>query len=300
VTAKATKHKEGPDVRHTKPSFSRDLVALTKPRISVLSVATAAAGLAMAPGDPSANEILVCLAGTLLLVGSANTLNMWMERDVDGLMARTKDRPLPAGRLAAPIALVFGLVQAAISIPLLAFGTNLLTGALGALALFLYVLVYTPMKRKSTLSLLVGAIPGAMPPLLGWTAATGELSTPALAVFFMMFLWQVPHFLAIALFRRDEYIRAGLKTLPGERGDAAARQQLFIYLIAQIAVTMALVPLGLGGPVYLFGALALGAWQLIEAGRGMGPGGGDARWARRFFFATVAYLPLLFVLLVTA
>jgi protoheme IX farnesyltransferase len=282
-----------------KASKARDILALTKPRISVLSVATAAAGLALAPGGASGRLWLIALCGTLLLVGSASTLNMYLERDVDAKMSRTRNRPLPAGRLSASLALWFGLVQAAIAIPMLWLGANALTGALGALALVLYVLVYTPLKRKTTLSLLIGAIPGAMPPLLGWTAATGHVSVAALAVFGVMFFWQIPHFIAIALFRTDDYVGAGLKILPAEKGVVAARQQLFAYLVAQIAVTLVLVPLGLGGPLYLVGAIALGAWMLWLGVRGL-RADADVPWARKFFIATVAYLPVLLALLVAS
>jgi protoheme IX farnesyltransferase len=280
-------------------SRARDVLALTKPRISVLSVATAAAGLGLAPGVASARLSLITLLGTLLLVGSASTLNMYLERDVDAKMTRTRNRPLPAGRLPANLALWFGLVQAAVAIPMLWLGANALTGALGALALVLYVLVYTPLKRKTTLSLLIGAIPGAMPPLLGWTAATGHVSVAALAVFGVMFFWQIPHFIAIALFRTEDYVGAGLKILPAEVGAVAARKQLFAYLVAQIAVTLVLVPLGLGGPVYLVGAILLGAWMLWLGVRGL-RADADVPWARKFFIATVAYLPALLCLLVVA
>jgi protoheme IX farnesyltransferase len=288
-----------PPAAPRKSTRARDILALTKPRISVLSVATAAAGLGLAPGEASARLSLITLLGTLLLVGSASTLNMYLERDVDAKMSRTRNRPLPAGRLSASLALWFGLVQAAIAIPMLWLGANALTGALGALALVLYVLVYTPLKRRTTLSLLIGAIPGAMPPLLGWTAATGHISVPALAVFGVMFFWQIPHFIAIALFRTDDYVGAGLKILPAEVGPARARQQLFAYLVAQIAVTLVLVPLGLGGPVYLVGAILLGAWMLWLGLRGL-RADADVPWARKFFIATVAYLPVLLCLLVMA
>src|SRR5262249_18441529 len=147
---------------------------------------------------------------------SANTLNMYLERDVDGRMARTRHRPLPAGRLPERAALVFGIAQALVAVPLLTFGANPLTGLLGAVALILYVLVYTPMKRWSIHALLVGAVPGAMPPLLGFAARSGELSLGALALFGVIFLWQIPHFLAIALFREDDYRAAGLKVFPIE------------------------------------------------------------------------------------
>jgi protoheme IX farnesyltransferase len=281
------------------PSKARDIVALTKPRISVLSVATAAAGLGLAPGGASARLWWLTLVGTLLLVGSASTLNMYLERDVDAKMVRTRGRPLPAGRLSPTLALWFGLSQAAIAIPMLWLGANALTGALGALALVLYVLVYTPLKRRTTLSLLIGAVPGAMPPLLGWTAATGSVSVAALAVFAVMFFWQVPHFIAIALFRTRDYVDAGLKILPAEVGERAARRQLFGYLVAQVGVTLALVPLGLGGPLYLVGAIALGAWMLWLGVRGLRADAG-VPWARQFFLATVAYLPVLLGLLVAS
>jgi protoheme IX farnesyltransferase len=278
---------------------ARDILALTKPRISVLSVATAAAGMALAPGGASGRLWTLTLVGTLLLVGSASTLNMFLERDVDAKMARTRHRPLPAGRLTAQLAFWFGLVQAAVAVPMLWFGANALTGALGALALVLYVLVYTPLKRKTTISLLIGAIPGAMPPLLGWTAATNHVSVAALAVFGVMFFWQIPHFIAIALFRTDDYVNAGLKILPAEVGEPAARKQLFGYLVAQIVVTLALVPLGLGGTLYLVGAIALGAWMLWLGLRGL-RSDADVPWARKFFLATVAYLPALLCLLVVS
>jgi protoheme IX farnesyltransferase len=280
-------------------SPARDVLALTKPRISVLSVATAAAGLGLAPGSASARLWLLALAGTLLLVGSASTLNMYLERDVDGRMRRTRGRPLPAGRLAPAVALWFGLAQAAIAIPMLALGANLVTGALGALALVLYVLVYTPLKRVTTWSLVIGAVPGAMPPLLGWTAATGSITAPAAALFAVLFFWQVPHFLAIALFRGDEYAAAGLKTMPAERGEAATKRALLAYLVAQVVATVCLFATGLGGALYLAGAIALGAGMLALGAAGFRPAAGEA-WARRFFFATIAYLPVLLALLVVS
>lgn len=275
---------------------ARDLVALVKPRITLLSVATAAVGLALAPGTASTGLLVATLLGSLLLVGSANTLNMYVERDVDGLMKRTRNRPLPAGRLAPAVALWFGLAQAAISIPLLALGANLLAGALGALALVLYVLVYTPMKRHSTWALIVGAIPGAMPPLLGWVAATGSLDVGAIAVFGVIFVWQIPHFLAISLFQRHDYAAAGLKVLPGVVGEAATRRAIVFGLVAQIVVTLALVPLGVGGTGYGVGAVLGGLFMLGWGLVGLRADTGD-RWARGLFLVSVIYLPVLFGLM---
>lgn len=275
------------------------LVALTKPRITVLSVAIAGVGLALAPGRAPLNVIVSLLVGTWLIVGSANTLNMYLERDVDGRMARTRRRPLPSGRLQPAVALWFGVVQGLVGVPVLLVGANALTGLLGTVALLLYVLVYTPMKRRSVHALLVGAISGAMPPLLGWTAGSGALSAAGLLLFGVIFFWQVPHFLAIAMFRRRDYAAAGLKVLPNERGEAATRWSIFVGLVLQVLTTLALVPIGLGGAVYLVGAALLGALML-----GWGAVGlvrrGEGAWARRLFVLSVAYLPALFALLVVA
>jgi heme o synthase len=275
------------------------LASLTKPRITVLSVAIAAVGLVLAPGRAPLGVIVSLVVGTWLIVGSANTLNMYLERDVDGRMARTRRRPLPSGRLRPAVALWFGVLQGLVGVPLLVFGANALTGLLGAVALVLYVLVYTPMKRRSMYALLVGAIPGAMPPLLGWTAGSGTLSAAGLLLFGVIFFWQVPHFLAIALFRRRDYAAAGLKVLPNERGEEATRWSIFVGLVLQVLTTLALVPLGVGGPAYLVGAALLGALML-----GWGAVGlfrpGDSAWARRLFVLSVAYLPALFALLLVA
>src|SRR3974390_1136186 len=152
----------------------RDLVSLTKPRITAMVLVTGAAGACLAPGRMGATTLLLSLVGTALVVGSANALNMWWERDVDGLMERTRSRPLPAGRLSADLALAFGLALGAVSVPML-FLVNAATGLLGLVSLVSYVAVYTPLKRHTHLALLVGAVPGAMPPLMGWTTATGSI-----------------------------------------------------------------------------------------------------------------------------
>jgi protoheme IX farnesyltransferase len=275
----------------------RELLTLTKPRITFLSVATAATGYVLAGRAQGGVVFALTLVATVLLVGSANTLNMYLEREVDGKMARTRRRPLPAGRLSPPVALWFGVAQAAVAVPLLTFGANALSGLLGATALLLYVLVYTPLKQKTTLSLLIGAVPGAMPPLIGWTAASGRVSLAALALFSVIFFWQVPHFLAIAMFRRDDYVAAGLKILPAVRGEQATRQAIVGYLVLQVAVTIALVPLGVGGVAYLVGAVVLGAAMLALGVVGLARRSG-ARWARGVFAASIAYLPILFALLV--
>ena len=272
------------------------LLELTKPRITVVSVITAAVGLALAPGRAPIAVVIAVIAGTWLIVGSASTLNMYLERDVDGMMARTRRRPLPSGRLSPAVALWFGVVQGQVGVPILVFGANALTGLLGVVALFTYVLVYTPMKRRSVHALLIGAIPGAMPPLLGWTAGAGSISAGGLLLFGVIFFWQVPHFLAIALFRRRDYVAAGLKVLPNERGEDTTRWAIFAGLVLQVLATLALVPLGVGGPTYLVGATLLGALMLGWGVRGL-VGRRDDAWARRLFGISVAYLPALFALM---
>jgi protoheme IX farnesyltransferase len=275
------------------------LVELTKPRITLLSVATAAVGLALAPGRALPGVLLALLLGTGLIVGSANTLNMYLERDVDAKMSRTRRRPLPSGRVRPELALWAGILQGVVGLPLLALGANALTGLLGAVALFTYVVIYTPLKRRSSLALFVGAIPGAMPPLLGWVAKTGALGAGGLALFGVVLIWQIPHFLAIALYLRADYRCAGLKVLPNELGVPITRWIIAIGLLLQLFATLALVPLGLGGGVYLVGALVLGAILLAWGVVGLVRPGDDA-WARRLFILSVAFLPLVFAFLLAS
>lgn len=274
----------------------RDLVALTKPRITLMVIITTLGGLWLAPGEVPIVTILATLIATAMVVGAANTLNCWLERESDGFMARTKNRPLPSGRLDPRWALGLGLGLGAISVPVLTLAVNPLTGLLAAIALISYVWVYTPMKRQSPAALLVGSIPGALPPLMGWTAATGELSAPGIVLFGILFLWQLPHFLAIAIFREREYTKAGIKVMPAVRGLPRTKLHAALYAGALVPVSLLLVPLGIAGTIYLAVAAVLGiaffVWSLVglraEAGN---------RWARQLFLASLVYLPLLFAAL---
>ena len=272
-----------------------DLVALVKPRIMMMALLTAAGAMRLAPGHVPAERALWLIAGTALIVGSANTLNMWLERDIDCLMARTRNRPLPQHRLLPRTALAFGTLQGALSLPALAM-VNPITCALGLIALVLYVGVYPPLKQRSHWATWVGAVPGALPTLMGWTAATGRIELAGLAVFGVLFFWQIPHFHAIALYRQHDYDAAGLKTLPGTHGAAAARRHIVGYLGVQVAVSLTLVPLGVTGLVYLATAAVLGAAVLIQGARGLSRG--NPRWARSVFLASIAYLPVLFAVMV--
>jgi len=277
-------------------SVAADVIALGKPRITFMVLVTTTAGLLLAPGAVSPPLMIATLLGVALIVAGANALNMYLERDVDALMTRTRNRPLPAGRLAPELALYFGVACAAVSVPLLAVLVNPLTGFLAALSLVLYVLAYTPLKRRSTAALIVGAIPGAMPPLLGWTAATGSLSAPGIALFLILFVWQLPHFIAISIFRVDEYTRAGLKVVPAVRGLAAAKQQIALYSLLMVAVSLQVFRAGIGGAFYVAAALALGGGLVTLAAYGLGRAG-DSRWARWYFFYTLVYLPSLLMAL---
>jgi protoheme IX farnesyltransferase len=272
-----------------------DLIALVKPRIMVMALLTAAGAMSLAPGDVSLDRALWLIAGTALIVGSANTLNMWLERDIDCLMARTRNRPLPQRRLDARTALIFGSVQGALSLPVLA-RVNLVTAGLGLIALVMYVGVYTPMKQRSHWATWVGAVPGALPALMGWTAATGRIDLSGLAVFGVLFFWQIPHFHAIAMYRQRDYDAAGLKTLPGTHGVVAARHHIVFYLFVQVGVSLSLVPLHVAGVPYLVTAAVLGAGVLIQGVGGLGSG--TQKWARQVFLASIIYLPVLFAVMV--
>jgi protoheme IX farnesyltransferase len=272
-----------------------DLIALVKPRIMVMALLTAAGAMSLAPGNVPLDRALWLILGTALIVGSANTLNMWLERDIDCLMARTRNRPLPQHRLEPRTALIFGVVQGVLSLPTLAM-VNLVTAELGLVALLMYVGVYTPMKQRSHWATWVGAVPGALPALMGWTAATGLVDVAGLAVFGVLFFWQIPHFHAIAMYRQRDYDAAGLKTLPGTHGIVAARHHIVFYLVVQVAVSLALVPLGVAGLPYLVTASVLGAGVLVQGASGLRSG--TLKWARTVFLASIIYLPVLFAVMV--
>ncbi len=279
----------------------RDVIALAKPRITLLVLITAAGGLflsrrvAETPPLPF-TTIVATLLGTVLIVSGANALNMYIERDTDRYMTRTKNRPLPAGRMSPRFALWFGVALSAFAVPILAIGANPLTALLAVLANLLYVLAYTPMKRHSAYALHVGAVPGAIPPLLGWTAATGRVEAAGMVLFGVMFLWQIPHFVAIALFRKEDYARAGLVVLPNTAGELASRHTIVRWIFACVATSLLLVPLGVAHHAYLVIASLLGAVFFTWGCYGLREGSG-ARWARSLFGISMLYLVLLFAAL---
>lgn len=278
----------------TRPRLFRDLIQLTKPMILLTCLIMTGAGLWLSPIVPSIATVVLAMVGTGLAVGGANALNMYWERDVDRLMQRTRKRPLPGERLSPGAALTLGLLMGAASFPILWMGTNPLTAALSTFAITSYVLVYTPLKKRSPLALFVGAIPGAMPALIGWTAATESVGLPGLVLFGIVMLWQLPHFLAIGLYRQAEYGRAGFKIVPIVCGAQVARRQTALYTAALVVTSALLVPLGVAGFVYLAFALAVGAWLFVLSLRLLNDGP-DNKGARRYFLATLAYLPAIVI-----
>ncbi len=270
---------------------------LTKPRITLLVTLTAAAGFCLASREVDYSKLLQFSLGIILLSSGISTLNQYIERDVDALMMRTRARPLPAGRLAPVEAFIFGLTLSALAIAYLAATINTLTALLGVLTFASYLLIYTPMKTRTTLSTSVGALPGAMPPLMGWVAARGRLGVEGWILFAILFLWQFPHFLAIAWMYRDDYARAGIRMLPVvEREGKVTAQQILIYTLMLVPVSLLPVMVGLAGRVYLAGAVALGiAFLYFSVKAALSR---TVLQARRLLLASVLYLPALFALMV--
>ena len=275
----------------------RDLLELTKPRLSALVLVTTGAGywLGMRRLDP-VGTMWPALLGTALVAGGANALNQWIERVPDGLMRRTQHRPLPAGRLAPEAALRFGVGISLVGLLILAVTVNLFSAWLAAISWASYVLVYTPLKRHTPLCTLVGAIPGALPPMIGWAAARGSLGIEAWALFAILFVWQLPHFLALAVLYRDDYVRANFQMLPVTEPDGlATAHQTLLYGLVLLPLSLFPASLGLAGVAYCYAALALSALFLLMAAR--------AAWLRspqsahRLFQASILYLPVLLGLL---
>lgn len=278
-------------------SFFRDIAALAKPGLTMMNVMMTAGAMGLANEGLSAMTWLMVLVSASLLVGSANAMNMYMEREGDKDMARTRRRPIPSGRMRASTALALGLTGGLLSVLGLTIWGNVATGALGAFGFISYVWIYTPMKRRSPWAMQIGAIPGAIPPLLGWTAATGGFNVAGIVLFLIVFFWQIPHFIAIAIYRQTDYVRAGIKTWPSTRGMDSAKNQALIYTFFLTPVSLMLVPLGIASYAYLVAAAVLGLWFLITCVRGFEPESGQ-RWARHFFVVSIIYLPLLTLALI--
>jgi protoheme IX farnesyltransferase len=275
-----------------------DFLELTKPRIVGLVLLTVAAGFVMAaglPGSAEAVRLLNTLIGTALVAGGTNALNQLLERDVDALMTRTRRRPLPQGRVSPDAAAAFGWALGLGGILYLAALVNGLTAALAALTLGSYVFLYTPLKRRTSVATLVGAVPGALPIAGGWTAGGGRLGIEAWALFWIVFLWQLPHFMSLAWICREDYARAGLKTLGASEDGSGTFRQAALYALALVPASLIPALLHLAGAVYFAGAMVLSCWFAWVSAR--------AAWqvsekaARRVFSVSVVYLPSLLALM---
>ena len=268
-----------------------DYIALTKPRLNLLVVLTSAAGYHL--GDATSFSVwsmTQAIGGTALVAGGAAVLNQVYERDTDAMMRRTRLRPLPDGRVQPADALVYGIALAACGLAMLAF-VNITAALLAIATLVVYLFVYTPMKRRSPVATLVGAIPGALPPLIGWTAARGEMTLGGWTLFAIVFLWQVPHFMAIAWMFRDDYRAAGFPMLPviDPEGHRASRQAVW-YALALVPISLAPTWAGVSGPMYLWTALVLSmALLVIAVWFSRARSEQAARW---LFLGSIVYLPL--------
>jgi protoheme IX farnesyltransferase len=271
-------------------ALGRELLLLSKPRLSGLVLLTTGGGMWLAPGRIGPARALLTVICTAAVVGAANALNSWLERDSDALMHRTRDRPLPAGRLDPTLALAFGVGVPIFALPVLALVAGPLTGALALLALVSYVAVYTPLKRKSSLALFVGAVPGAIPPLMGWTAVTGHADLGGVAVFLLLLAWQLPHFIAISLYLKEDYARGGMKVFALVHGDTLARA--WIAGTSLLLLPASLLPVALGLASWTYGVIAATASVAFTgyALTGLRLEGEQNRWARRIFLATLLYL----------
>ena len=270
-----------------------DYLAMTKPRLNSLVVVTSAVGYYLGASRPQTFLPMAAVAvGTALVAGGAAVLNQLYERETDALMQRTRLRPLPDQRVTPEEARTFGMLLAAGGIVLLGVSANALAALMALATLVVYLTIYTPMKRRSSLATLIGAVPGALPPLIGWTAASGSLSLGGWSLFAIVFLWQIPHFMAIAWLYRDDYARAGFPMLPVVEPDGRRTGlQAVFHAAALVPVSVAPTVVGLAGAAYFWTALVLGVALLWIAAR-FAASRTDAT-ARVLFYGSITYLPLI-------
>jgi protoheme IX farnesyltransferase len=275
----------------------RDLIALYKPGIVIMCLVEASGGLWLAPGTAPLAVWLWTFLGLSLVVASSNAWNRLWERESDKFMERTRNRPLPSGRMKPATAGLFALVTGVASVWLFATQVNALSAWLALASMFSYVLVYTPLKRVTSWSLPIGAIPGAMPPLIGWAAASGSIGAPGVVLFAILFLWQIPHFLAISLYRRDDYQAAGIVIVPVVMGEETTKVQALVSSLLLVPISLLLVPMQVAGFFYFVVASVAGGAFFVLSMRGFEPHPTNA-WARRFFLASLIYLPALTLALI--
>tara|TARA_Y100001970_G_scaffold293928_1_gene444717 strand:- start:3890 stop:4822 length:933 start_codon:yes stop_codon:yes gene_type:complete len=274
----------------------RDLLELLKPRVMSLVIFTAVVGLLLAPGDIHPILAVVSIICIAVGAGASGAINMWYDRDIDAVMSRTKSRPIPAGRVAPEVALGFGISLSIGSVVLMGLAVNWIAAALLAFTIFFYVVVYTiGLKRRTPQNIVIGGAAGAFPPMIGWSAVTGDISLPSIILFAIIFLWTPPHFWALALYRRGDYDRAGIPMLPVVSGEAITRRHIFLYSLALVPMTFLPNLIGLTGLIYGVGAVILGLIFLLLSFNTLREKG--MKSARRLFPFSILYLFLIFAFL---
>ena len=270
----------------------KDYITLTKPRITFFCLLMTAGGIGLSQGNKQVYLIIAALLGTALSVASANIFNMIYENQTDKLMQRTKFRPLPMAKISLLSAFIFALILGLLSLFIFAFFINILTAILALFAILSYSLIYTPLKYRTPLALVIGAVPGAIPPLLGFTSFDNKITLSAVVFFGILFAWQIPHFIAICIFHDKDYENAGIKVVSLIRGNKVAKIQAFLWSVFLFVMSLLLYPLNQAGIFYLITAFCLGIWYLALALKGI-KSQNDYEWSRRFFYASLIYLPIL-------
>ena len=291
----------GPSAIEPQAASLRDMVALLKPRVMSLVVFTALVGLLLAPGSVHPIIAVVAILCIAIGAGASGAINMWYDRDIDAVMSRTKNRPLPAGRMAPGVALGFGVSLSVGSVAVMGLAVNWVAAGLLAFTIFFYVIIYTMgLKRRTPQNIVIGGASGAFPPMIGWAAATGEISLTSLILFAIIFLWTPPHFWALALYRRGDYEKAGVPMLPVVAGLPETRRQIMIYSVLLVPVTLLPWYMGMSGAFYGISTTVMGVVFLGLAGLILKEGDGPqaTKWAKSLFAYSIFYLFLIFVLLV--
>ena len=282
-----------PNLSHGAPL---DYVRLLKPRVMSLVIFTALVGLLLAPGSIHPLMGVVAMLCIAVGAGASGAINIWYDRDIDAVMTRTRNRPIPAGRIAPESALGFGVVLSAASVFVMGLTVNWVAAGLLAFTIFFYVVIYTiGLKRRTPQNIVIGGAAGAFPPMIGWAAVTGDVSLASIVLFAIIFLWTPPHFWALALYRRGDYDKAGVPMLPVVAGDAATRRQIMFYALALVPVTLAPCVIGLSGIVYGVGAALLGLGFIGLSFAVLRDS--TMQNAKRLFPFSILYLFLIFALL---
>jgi protoheme IX farnesyltransferase len=278
-----------------------DLFSLTKPRLSSLVIFTCALGLFLAPGEISLWRAILSVGATSGLVAGACMINCWMEKDIDALMERTKNRPLPSGRLNPILAVSVGVSLVILCLVLLYSFINPLTGTLGLIATLTYVFLYTPMKKISSWALFAGAIPGAIPPLMGWTTMTNSIGDLGIVLFAILFIWQLPHFLSISMYHAKDYNNANFKIFPTQIGIRKTIHHISIYTLGLLLVSLVPYYMGVSNSSYRNFMFFLGGGFLLLALMGYQKKENSNEllvWSRHYFYASLIYLPCVFLALI--